>query len=95
MAKLMNVGPDAVYLWAPPEYEDSLLVEAGQVVDVTGDVSEELDDAYIVGAGDDARAFPKSRWELAGKAPAPDALAAPVPSDTAATPATTATTREG
>jgi hypothetical protein len=40
------------------------LVEAGDVTAVDGDVAEETDDAYILGEGDEARAWPKATWEL-------------------------------
>jgi hypothetical protein len=40
------------------------LVEAGSDLEVAGDVTGETDDAYIVGEGDSARAWPKSQWEL-------------------------------
>lgn len=43
---------------------DGPLVEADSVTQVDGDVTEELDDAYIVGEGDEARAWPKSTWRL-------------------------------
>lgn len=40
------------------------LVEAGTVTSVDADVTDHTDDAYIVGEGDDARAWPKETWEL-------------------------------
>jgi hypothetical protein len=40
------------------------LVKAGDVTAVEADMVEELEDAYIVGEGDDARAWPKNTWEL-------------------------------
>lgn len=40
------------------------LVEAGMVTSVDADVTDQADDAYIVGEGDDARAWPKVTWEL-------------------------------
>lgn len=43
---------------------DGPLVEAGTVTSVDGAVTAQTDDAYIVGEGDDARAWPKSTWEL-------------------------------
>ncbi|YCK35177.1 hypothetical protein ACNF49_14140 [Actinomadura sp. ATCC 39365] len=43
---------------------DGPLVEAGKVTVVDGvEVTEETDDAYIVGEGDEARAWPKATWE--------------------------------
>lgn len=43
---------------------DGPLVEAGTVTAVAGEVTQELEDAYIVGEGDEARAWPKATWEL-------------------------------
>ncbi|MYR84086.1 hypothetical protein GTY41_03785 [Streptomyces sp. SID685] len=60
--RLRNLG-EAVHLYAPPDSPSSLAVDAGQVVTVAGPMKE-IDDAYICGEGDDARAFPKSRWEV-------------------------------
>lgn len=40
------------------------LVEAGKVTAVDDEVTKELEDAYIVGEGDEARAWPKDTWEL-------------------------------
>jgi hypothetical protein len=60
--RLRNVG-EAVHLYAPPDSPDSLPVDEGQVVTVAGPMAE-TDDAYICGEGDEARAFPKSRWTV-------------------------------
>lgn len=82
MAKLKNIGPDAVVLWAPAGHPDSLLVEPGQVVDVPGELAEDPTadelaggaeplptDAYVlILPGGDHRAFPTSRW-LTGSPP--------------------------
>lgn len=43
---------------------DGPLVEAGKVTSVDGDVTEQTDDAYVVGEGDEARAWPKETWQL-------------------------------
>lgn len=43
---------------------DGRLVETGSVTAAVGDVTEETGDAYIVGSGDEARAWPKATWEL-------------------------------
>ncbi len=74
MARLKNTG-DPVHVYAPEGDQRSLLVDTDQIVEVPGEVTEELDDAYIVGHGDDARAWPKSRWAATSKAdhhPTPD-----------------------
>lgn len=60
MARFKNVSGDDRHVGRP----DGPVVKAGDVVNVDGEVSEELDDAYIVGDGDDARSWPKSTWEL-------------------------------
>ncbi len=66
MAKFVNNGPDTDHYF-PGGHPESLHVKNGQVVDV-GDVDfDEQDDCYIVGTGDDARAWPKSRWKLQGE----------------------------
>lgn len=40
------------------------VVKAGDVAVVPGEVTAELDDAWIVGEGDHARAWPKETWQL-------------------------------
>lgn len=60
--RLRNLG-EAVHLYAPPDSPNSLPVDPGQIVTVSGPV-QETDDAYICGEGDAARAFPKSRWAV-------------------------------
>lgn len=40
------------------------LIEATSTIEVDGTISSETEDAYIVGEGDNARAWPKSQWEL-------------------------------
>lgn len=42
---------------------DGQLVAAGEVTQVDGAVTES-GDAYVVGEGDEARAWPKATWEL-------------------------------
>jgi hypothetical protein len=49
---------------------DGPMVEAGKVTEVDGEVVggfEETEDAWIVGEGDDARAWPKATWDLLDK----------------------------
>ncbi|MER7063959.1 hypothetical protein [Streptomyces albidoflavus] len=43
---------------------DGPLVGADDVTVVDGEVTGQTDDAYIVGEGDEARAWPKATWEL-------------------------------
>ncbi|GHA01505.1 hypothetical protein ACFOOM_12110 [Streptomyces echinoruber] len=60
--RLRNLG-EAVHLYAPPDSPNSLPVDAGQIITVAGPLKE-TDDAYVCGEGDQARAFPKSRWAV-------------------------------
>ncbi|MGW4886908.1 hypothetical protein [Streptomyces murinus] len=60
--RLRNVG-EAVHLYAPPGAPTSLPVDAGQIITVVGPLKE-ADDAYVLGEGDTARAYPKSSWAL-------------------------------
>jgi hypothetical protein len=63
MTKFVNTG-EAVEHYHPGGHENSLHVEQGQVVDVGDANVEEQDDCYLVGSGDDVRAWPKSRWQM-------------------------------
>ncbi|MEV7907701.1 hypothetical protein [Streptomyces anulatus] len=60
MARFKNISPDDRHVGR----SDGPVVGAGDVTVVDGDVVEELEDAYIVGEGGDARAWPKETWEL-------------------------------
>lgn len=60
--RLRNTG-GPVHLYAPPGSPNGLPVDAGQVVTVAGPLAE-AGDAYVCGEGDQARAFPKSRWAV-------------------------------
>lgn len=60
--RLRNLGTP-VHLYAPPDSPNSLPVDAGQIITVAGPV-EETGDAFVCGEGDQARAFPKSRWAV-------------------------------
>lgn len=60
MARFKNISGSARHVGRV----DGPLVEAGDVTSTDGDLVEEADDAYIVGDGDQARAWPKSTWEL-------------------------------
>lgn len=62
MAKFRNVGPD-VHAVKRADLGGQL-VETGSDFEVVGEVAEETEDAYIVGSGDNARAWPKAQWEL-------------------------------
>jgi hypothetical protein len=54
---------EPVHLYRPEGDPGSRFVQAGEHVEVPR-ISAETEDAYIVGEGDNARAFPKSRWQL-------------------------------
>jgi hypothetical protein len=60
--KFKNVGPD-VHAQKRADL-GGRLVESNSTFDVDGEVSSETEDAYIVGDGDNARAWPKAQWEL-------------------------------
>ncbi|MEU8270828.1 hypothetical protein AB0B89_27180 [Sphaerisporangium sp. NPDC049002] len=67
MARFKNKSGDELHIGRA----DGRRVDAGEVIEVDGELTEEIDDAYIVGKGDDERAWPKETWELvkeAGKA---------------------------
>lgn len=67
MARLKNVG-EPVHVYAPPGGAHSLFVDAGQIVEVPGEITGEVADAYLIGAGDDVRAWPKGQWSATSKA---------------------------
>lgn len=60
--KFKNVG-DAIHAQKRAD-RGGELVETGGVFEVDGELAEETPDAYLVGTGDDARAWPKAQWEL-------------------------------
>lgn len=60
MPRFKNKTGDELHM----QHAEGPTVGPGEVVQVDGDVVEEIDDAYIVGTGDDARAWPKATWEL-------------------------------
>lgn len=72
MPKLRNIGP-AVSLWQPEGGPDAFPVEAGQIIEVAGELVTKradgddrplLDDAWHIANGDDERAWPKAQWDL-------------------------------
>lgn len=65
MTKFVNAGPDTD-LYFPAGHPDSLFVEAGQLVDL-GDLKvEDGGDCWLVGEGDNVRAWSKERWQKQG-----------------------------
>lgn len=62
---LKNISGDAVYLGRP----DGRRIEDGEVIHLEGSLAPKKDqpeDGYVVGQGDDARAYPHSVWKLTG-----------------------------
>lgn len=60
---LKNVSGEPVYLGRP----DGRRVENGEVIHVEGKLArKQPEDAFLIGEGDDARAYPHSVWSNAG-----------------------------
>jgi len=58
---LKNVSGEPLYLGRP----DGRRVDDGEVIHVEGTIAKSSpDDAYVIGTGDDARAYPKSTWKV-------------------------------
>ena len=58
---LKNITGEALYLGRP----DGRRIEADEVIHVEGTVAKSSpEDAYVIGTGDDARAYPKSTWKV-------------------------------
>jgi hypothetical protein len=51
-------------LFGPTGHPDAYICEAGAIVEIPGDITEETDDAFVVGDGDDARTWAKSVWSV-------------------------------
>lgn len=64
MLKFRNISGDALACFKPAEVRGSEHVEAGATIEVDADLAGELVDAYVVGEGDAARAWPKALWAL-------------------------------
>lgn len=62
MAKLRNIGGPAI-VGPRPGHPAARPVAADEVLEVPGE-AKEIDDAYLVTAGDEVTAYPKSRWSL-------------------------------
>lgn len=66
MPKFKNISGDTLEVRGLRAY-DTTPVEAGKYAEVDGEVTAGLEDdadAYVVGEGDQARAWPKALWEL-------------------------------
>jgi hypothetical protein len=62
--RFKNNTDDDLVLFGPTGHPDAYICPAGEIVEVRGDITDETDDAFIVGSGDDARAWPKSLWRV-------------------------------
>lgn len=66
MPRFKNVSGDELHM----QHAEGPTVGSGDVVQVDGEITGELADAWLVGEGDQARAWPKVTWELVDKPPA-------------------------
>lgn len=64
MARLKNVSGGELVLFARPGGAEAFAVDNGHTVDVPGEVTAQLGDAVVIGAGDDARAWPTALWQV-------------------------------
>lgn len=64
MARFKNISGDELFL----HRAEGPSVKPDEIVEVDGEVTEEIEDAYIVGSGDSARAWPKATWRVTSKA---------------------------
>lgn len=62
MPTFRNIGAD-VHAEKSALYGGQL-VASGETFEVSGEVTEEIVDGYVVGSGDNARIWPKAQWEL-------------------------------
>ncbi|MFC3453998.1 hypothetical protein [Amycolatopsis speibonae] len=62
----LREGHDPIDLFSRKEGDEQFHVDPGQKILVPGELAKEqpAEDAWIVGEGDDARAWAKSQWEL-------------------------------
>lgn len=64
MLRLKNLG-ETVHAYFPAGHAESVEVAEGGLIEIRGEVVEELADAYVVNHGDGlVRAWPKARWQL-------------------------------
>lgn len=66
MLQFRNITDQPVSLYKPHGDPLGLLVEAGQTVSVDGQLAaaQPHDDAWVVGEGERATAWPKASWDL-------------------------------
>ncbi|WP_086847071.1 hypothetical protein [Amycolatopsis kentuckyensis] len=65
MPRFKSLSSDDLSVFRPVGEHDAFPVTSeAPEIEVPGDVTEETEDAYIVGAGDEARAWPKATWVL-------------------------------
>lgn len=72
MARFRNSTGSDLSLFKPTRagHPDAHLVKAGEIVEVSGEVKQTTDTAYVVGSGPSARAYPKAVWTLDEERPA-------------------------
>lgn len=67
----LKAGHGPVDLFRPAGHFESLHVEPGETVEVSGSVLSQADDVVVIGTGeDDARGWPLAVWDLV-EAPRP------------------------
>lgn len=62
----LRADQNPIDLFSRKEGDEQFHVNPGQVILVPGELAKEqsIEDAYIVGEGDEARVWAKSQWEL-------------------------------
>lgn len=63
--RLRNTTDRDLVLFGQTGTPEAYNLEAGGTVEVPGDLTGETGDAYLIGAGDDVRAWPKTVWAVA------------------------------
>lgn len=65
MPRFRSLSSDELSVFRPDgEYDAFPVTPDEPEIEVPGDVTEETEDAYIVGEGDEARAWSKTLWAL-------------------------------
>lgn len=65
MPRFKSLSSDELSVFRPAgDYDAFPVGNDNPEIEVPGDVAEETEDAYIVGVGDEARAWSKTLWAL-------------------------------
>lgn len=64
MPRFKSLSGDDLDVFAPAGDSESFPIAAGAEIEIPGEVAGETADAYVVGVGDEARAWPKALWAL-------------------------------